>query len=195
MAFDYLIFKKLMYGIDAVGGFDKVLELELIDSGNPIHYVESAHIYDEKVSQSTVFSNQRTRWVSAQFYYLHKYFLGSLVRLMKGQVDYFFKTILWIFPPRLLFPFILLMLFMIALIIRDPFFIYAWGIALLLIVCAYLISIPRKLLWTKGFWRAIFSLPSAVIIMVLAMFKLKGANKTFIHTPHTHKNPIDDHKL
>lgn len=186
MAFDYKMFKSLMKDIDAVGGFDKVLELELVDSGNPIHYVESAHIYDEKVSQSAVFSNQRTRWISAQFYYLKKYFWGSVAKLLKGNVNYFMKAAQLFFPPRMLFPVLLFILFTVAAIVKNPLFILIWGASFALIVFSYSIAIPKKL-WTKELLMAILSLPKAIFVMILAIFKLKGANDQFIHTPHTIK--------
>ncbi|MDG1477200.1 MAG: glycosyltransferase [Vicingaceae bacterium] len=186
MAFDYKMFKNLMKDIDAVGGFDKVLELELVDSGNPIHYVESAYIYDEKVSQSAVFSNQRTRWISAQFYYLKKYFWGSVAKLLKGNVNYFMKAAQLFFPPRMLFPVLLFILFTVAVIVKNPLFILIWGASFALIVFSYSIAIPKKL-WTKELLMAILSLPKAIFVMMLAIFNLKGANDQFIHTPHTIK--------
>ncbi|WP_248722647.1 glycosyltransferase family 2 protein [Seonamhaeicola sp. ML3] len=192
MAFDYKMFKRLMKDVDAVGGFDKVLELELVDSGNSIHYLESAHVYDEKVSQSAVFSKQRTRWVSAQFYYLKKYFWGSIGKLLSGKVDYFLKSVQLFLPPRMLFPVMLFVLFAFALIIQDTMFSFIWGISLGLIIFSYSIAIPKKL-WTKELLMAIISLPKAVGVMLLAMFKLKGANDKFIHTPHTMKETPINH--
>lgn len=187
MAFNYQIFKNIMKDVDAVGGFDKVLELELVNSNNPVHYIESAHIYDEKVSQSEVFSNQRTRWISAQFYYLKKYFWGSVGKLLTGKVDYFMKASQLFFPPRMLFPVILFILFALALVIQDTLFSLVWGISLALIVFSYSIAIPKKL-WTKELFMAALSLPKAIGVIILAMFKLKGANTKFIHTPHSIKD-------
>jgi len=186
MAFDYQLFKKLMKKIDAIGGFDKVLELELIDSGNKVQYIESAHIYDEKVSSSNVFSNQRKRWLSSQYYYLEKYFMKSFGKLLTGQFSYFLKVTTFIFPPRILLPVIILVLYLIALIIGNNFFILIWGAAFILNVFAYTISIPGKF-WNSTILRAFLSLPRAFIIIALAVFKLKGANNHFIHTPHSSK--------
>lgn len=186
MAFNYKMFKDIMQGLDAVGGFDKILELELVNSENPIHYIESAHIYDEKVSQSEVFSNQRTRWVSAQFYYLKKYFWVSVGKLLTGKVDYFMKAAQLFFPPRILFPVMLFILFILALVIQDTVFSLIWGVSLALIVFSYSVAIPKKL-WTKELFMAVLSLPKAIGVMLVAMFKLKGANDKFIHTPHSIK--------
>lgn len=184
MGFDYQLFKRLMKNIDAVGGFDKVLELELIESGNPIHYIESAKVYDEKVSQANVFSNQRTRWVSAQFYYFKKYFFGALMKLFRGKVDYFIKASHLVFPPRMLFPVMVLMLFVLSLLFSTSVFTIIWSVLFALVVFSYSVSIPKKL-WTKQLLMAFISLPKALLVMLLAMFKLKDSNKNFIHTPHS----------
>ena len=62
-----------MADIDAVGGFDKELELKLIAADAKIHYVPSAMIYDEKVSNPDVMTKQRSRWISSQFHYMKKF--------------------------------------------------------------------------------------------------------------------------
>ena len=175
-----------MKNIDAVGGFDKELELELIDSGNPIQYIETAHIYDEKVSQSKVFSSQRTRWISSQYYYLRKYFWRAVGKLLSGKIDYALKAAQLLFPPRVLFPVILFIFFALACILYDYFFMVAWGIALILILFSYISAIPGKL-WTKELYSAALSLPKAILLMLGAMLNLKGANDEFIHTKHSIK--------
>lgn len=186
MGFDYELFKSLMKDIDAVGGFDKELELALIDSGNPIHYTESAYIYDEKVSQSEVFTNQRKRWISSQYYYLRKYFWRAVVKLLSGNIDYALKAAHLLFPPRMLFPVILFIFFALACILNDYFFMVAWGVSLVLIIFSYSIAIPKKL-WTKELLIAAISLPKAILVIFIAMINLKGANDEFIHTKHSIK--------
>jgi hypothetical protein len=52
------------------------------------------------------------------------------------------------------------------------------------LVFTILISIPRRLYNVK-LLKALVALPKGIIGMFLIMFKLKGANKTFIHTPHS----------
>jgi hypothetical protein len=49
---------------------------------------------------------------------------------------------------------------------------------------AFIISIPKEF-WNKQTFNALISLPQTFFVMIKAMFKIKGANKRFIHTPHT----------
>ncbi len=184
MAFDFKLFKNKMKEISAVGGFDKVLELLLVDSKIIIHYFDEAIIYDEKVEQAKVFSNQRKRWISSQLFYLKKYFLKSIKKLFKGNIRYFFKASQLIFPPRLLFPFLILILIITNTLFNNHFFSFIWTICLILIIVTYTLSIPKRL-WNKSLLRALFSIPVALWEVIKIMFSLKGANKRFIHTPHT----------
>lgn len=80
----------------------------------------------------------------------------------------------------------LFILFILALVIQDTVFSLIWGVSLALIVFSYSVAIPKKL-WTKELFMAVLSLPKAIGVMLVAMFKLKGANDKFIHTPHSIK--------
>ena len=184
MAFDFKIFKNKMKDINAVGGFDKVLELALIESNIMIHYLDTAVIYDEKVEQAKVFSNQRKRWISSQLFYLKKYFIKSLKGLLKGNIRYFFKAFQLLFPPRLLFPFLILLLIIINILFKSTLFSTIWSIGLVIIILTYSLSIPKKM-WNMKLIKAFLSLPRALWVVIIIMFSLKNANKKFIHTPHT----------
>jgi cellulose synthase/poly-beta-1,6-N-acetylglucosamine synthase-like glycosyltransferase len=184
MAFDFKIFKNKMKDINAVGGFDKVLELALIESNIMIHYLDTAVIYDEKVEQAKVFSNQRKRWISSQLFYLKKYFIKSLKGLLKGNIRYFFKASQLLFPPRLLFPFLILLLIIINILFKSTLFSTIWSIGLVIIILTYSLSIPKKM-WNMKLIKAFLSLPRALWVVIIIMFSLKNANKKFIHTPHT----------
>ena len=60
---------------------------------------------------------------------------------------------------------------------------YYWFTLLLLIVAAFGLAIPPKS-YNKQTFFALLSLPKAFISMFVSLFKLKGANKKFIHTQH-----------
>jgi cellulose synthase/poly-beta-1,6-N-acetylglucosamine synthase-like glycosyltransferase len=103
MAFKYEFFKTLMLSVNAVGGFDKEIELKMLRAGHKIAYLDDAFVYDEKVQKSDVFSNQRRRWLSAQLHYFTQDFLKAVKDLLlKGNIDYFDKAIQFIQPPRIL---------------------------------------------------------------------------------------------
>ena len=78
---DYVFFKHMMSTIEAVGGFDKELELKLLRDREKIEYLHNALVYDEKVQKATVFANQRKRWLSAQFIYFRRFFFSGLREL------------------------------------------------------------------------------------------------------------------
>ncbi len=185
MAFDYALFKELMSGIDAIGGFDKELELKLLGRGIEIAYLADVPIWDEKVSEAKVFARQRSRWIAAQFHYFRRFFKVAFHSLMKeGNVDYFNKAFQMILPPRLLLPGILVILSVVSCMADLKSWAYIWGILLLINVITNLIAIPRKY-YQIQYLKSFLSLPRAFVVMVLAMLSIRKANKTFIHTPHT----------
>jgi hypothetical protein len=60
----------------------------------------------------------------------------------------------------------------------------AWLAITAACILALLLSVPRSFYnWKTG--RALISLPSGMLVMLMSLLKTKGANKTFIHTKHT----------
>ena len=192
MAIEYSYFKNMMKSIKAVGGFDKEIELYMLKEGKLIEYLNDALVLDEKVQKSEVFSNQRRRWLSAQLHYFSKDFLTSLKHLiLKGNIDYFDKTIQFIQPPRIMLLGFLLVINIISIIFNSTPFIYAWLSVLAACMFAFILSIPIKF-YNFTTYRALFKLPLAFFLMFLSLLKIKGANKKFIHTEHsTNKDSIN----
>ena len=56
-----------------------------------------------------------------------------------------------------------------------------------LVVITFIISTPKSY-YTKQTFKAALSVPKAFVVMFGLLFKLKGANKTFIHTKHNSIN-------
>ena len=196
MAFDYAFFKETMANVKAVGGFDKELELKLLRDKKKIEYLHDAYVLDEKVQKSEVFAKQRKRWLSAQFVYFGRYFFPGVYHLIfKGNIDFFDKVYQMIAPPRVLLLGIVSLLFVfyggVAVFSPDITFLSAsyqeWTIVFILVVVAFLLSIPGKF-YTSATLKAILTLPKAFFLMFTSLFKLKGANKKFIHTEHGTNN-------
>ena len=186
MAFSYQLFKNTMKNIDAVGGFDKELELKLLKQGYKFEYRDDAICYDEKVSQAEVFKNQRIRWISAQYHYLKKHFLTAVWHLItRGNVDYYDRAFQMMLPPRLILPGILLASVFIAFFLSPDFYFYIWTVIFFANILSFAISIPRKFYSVEMIF-AFMQLPKAFFGIFIGLFKMKGANKTFIHTPHTY---------
>lgn len=192
MAFDYRFFKETMANVKAIGGFDKELELKLLQNRKKIEYLHEALVLDEKVQKSDVFANQRKRWLSAQFVYFGRYFFPGLYHLfLKGNLDFFDKVYQMVSPPRVLLiglVTIISAIYGIAELIFPGsdfmFFSFSeWWPVFGMVVIAFLLSIPRKFYTTQTL-AALFTLPKAFFLMFLSLFKLKGANKKFIHTQH-----------
>ncbi|PXY39187.1 glycosyl transferase family 2 [Flavobacterium cheongpyeongense] len=190
MAFQYHYFKTLMATVTAVGGFDKEIELKMLKEGNKIVYLNDAMVFDEKIQKAEVFGNQRRRWLSAQLHYFKKDILNACKHLvMKGNVDYFDKAIQFIQPPRILL--------LGAVILCSVSFVMLnfwldnqnsysdyWGVLLIACVLSFVFSVPKSFYNSKTL-KALMSLPKGMFMMLLSLLKIKGANKTFIHTQHT----------
>jgi len=190
MAFDYTYFKTIMADVKAVGGFDKEIELRMLKEKNTIIYLDRATIYDEKVQKAEVFGNQRRRWLSAQLHYFKKDILPAAGHLFsKGNLDYFDKAIQFIQPPRILLlggvglfataHIVLNILFDIPVIYN-----YMWMGLAIACVLSFVFSIPRAL-YSARTGKAVLSLPRGMFVMLMSLLRIKGANKTFIHTKHT----------
>lgn len=190
MAFRYDYFKNLMSTVTAIGGFDKEIELKMLKEGRKIVYLDDAIVFDEKIQKSEVFGNQRRRWLSAQFHYFRKDFLNAFKDLiLKGNVDYFDKAIQFIQPPRILLLGSVIIFsagFILINYVLDNDVLYSkyWFIVAVACILSFIFSVPRSFynLKTLG---ALVSLPKGMFMMLLSLLKIKGANKTFIHTQHT----------
>lgn len=193
MAFEYRFFKSTMANIKAIGGFDKELELTLLRDGEKIEYLHDALVLDEKVQKADVFANQRKRWLSAQFVYFKRFFWsGVKAFFLKGNLDFADKVYQMIAPPRVLLAGLVSILALSSLVFQlflpevsawlsvPPL---AWQVTFGAVVVAFLCAIPRTF-YNRKTLNALLTLPKAFAVMFLSLFKLKGANKKFIHTQH-----------
>ncbi|MGX5819034.1 glycosyltransferase [Chitinophaga lutea] len=193
MAFHFPLIKGIMQEIDATGGFDKVLQLLVIRKGHSIYYLEDARIFDEKVESADTFRNQRRRWVSSQLVYLRTFWKEGWKALFRGNLDYFNLAVCQnLMMPRMLLIASLTFLTAVYLLLAPYLAIPAgyWVALFALNMISLLLPIPR-LFFSRYLGAALLGLPRAMGIMVMLMFRLKGANKTFIHTKHT-KTTVDN---
>jgi cellulose synthase/poly-beta-1,6-N-acetylglucosamine synthase-like glycosyltransferase len=183
-----------MLDIKAIGGFDKELELTMLRDGIKIEYLVDAVVLDEKVQDKAVFENQRKRWLAAQFIYFRKFVWAGIVQFVtRLNIDFIDKVYQMVMPPRIL-------LLGVVTIITAAMGLFAliniewisqtlalnftdWFIVWALVILAFAFSVHRKF-YTKKTLMAILTLPMGFWLMFTLLFKLKGANKTFIHTQH-----------
>lgn len=191
MAFEFELFKRLIKGIHSVGE-DKELELALLKEKVKIAYVEDALVYDEKVQNMEVFGNQRRRWLASQLNIFKTYFFPSFGELFaRGNVDYFNKAFQSALIPRvLLLGFLTLMAFISIFIPLSPF-MPAWIGLWLLYIMTLMLAVPGRF-YNRKLWNAMWRVPAVFLKMVALLFRLKGAGKTFVHTPHSTTNIKQD---
>ena len=182
MVFDFELIKKELSGINAVGGFDRALELTLFKAGKRIGYLPDVYVLDEKIQNHRDFIRQRRRWLSAQAHYLQQ-FIGDMPgALLEKNWDYCDKLFQQMSIPRLL---LLGGTFIIALFASCISWYAAlkWWILFVVLVVALLVAVPRNL-YTVRMLVAFVRLPEIFFYMFLNLFRLRGANKKFIHTEH-----------
>ncbi len=182
MAFRFNHFQRIMSQMKAVGGFDKELEFIYLSEKVRIHYLHDAYVYDEKIQQVEGFSNQRLRWLSAQLYYAEKFIKMSYIWFRQRNIDILDKLFQMILPPRVIFLGILFIFTIISIII-DAGKSAKWLVLMILLIFSLVISIPRKDI-KRDLIPALISIPRIFWEYSKNLFRLKGANKKFIHTRH-----------
>jgi cellulose synthase/poly-beta-1,6-N-acetylglucosamine synthase-like glycosyltransferase len=184
MAFEFGMVRQVLSEIQAVGGFDKILQLKVVGQGISIEYLEDALVFDEKVDSSEAFQQQRKRWVSSQFIYLRQFFGPACRQLLRGNLSYFNLAV----ANNLVLPRAFLLVLPPLLAIAGYFLSPVWGWAGLMLWLLYMLSLALGLpvsFLNRDLLVAILRLPKAIIVMIGALFQVKKANKTFIHTVHT----------
>lgn len=184
MGLQYDLFREVMARITAVGGFDKEMELTLLKDRIKMDYAEKAVVYDEKVQKTAVFENQRKRWLSAQINYLRQHIASGIAQLLtRGNLDYFDKVFQMALIPRVMLLAILPVAFLLSLIPGQAPAPYYWLAVWITGYIAILLAVPSTF-FNKQLLVAMISLPAGILSTFKVLLKLKGANKTFIHTPH-----------
>lgn len=182
MAFQYDLFRDTMANIKAVGGFDRELELTLLYQGKHFHYLPETFVFDEKVQNTNDFSRQRRRWLSAQWHYCTVFARFVFKAIASRNWDFCDKMFQQLSIPRLLllgFTFLLAFSFSF----YNLFWSLKWWGIFILLVTALLIAVPRRFC-TSRLAAALQGLPYTFLLMAANIFKLRGANKKFIHTSH-----------
>ncbi|NQY06765.1 MAG: glycosyltransferase family 2 protein [Flavobacteriaceae bacterium] len=195
MAFNFSYLKTMLREVTAVGGFDKELEFKIIAKRHFIVYLDKTYIYDEKIATLQDFKRQRTRWLATKGVYLLKNITNGYNHLRKGNFAYLNKLIQMALPTRIL---LLGVSFIAAVCYGVSYFVldvsssrelcYYWMALFVISSLCCLIAIPRRYFH----WNTIKSLkiiPKVFFSMVVLLFKLRGSNKTFIHTKHKSIKP------
>lgn len=170
-------------------GEDKELELLLIEYEIHTVYLDHLPVYDEKTQKKENIKNQRRRWMAAQFSILLRAL--RFVRDVKEDAgwwrwwpepDLTNKIVQWMLPPRLVQLTAVFGLTLLATLVSwqaAP----KWWILSAAQMAAMFIPVPARLL-NGRLLKALMQVPSLALGTIANLFRLKGANKKFIHTEH-----------
>lgn len=192
MAFRMDVIEPQLREMDSVGGFDKELELRLISAGRQTAYAEAAVCFDEKLTDRAAFATQKRRWISTQFVYLaeSRVRLGAAIR-NGAALAYLDKVLQWVFPPR---PLLIAGLFLLcalgALLFRESIGALAvWS------SFAGLVLLHLVVLAGEGLLAMVPPVVGEAVVLTgrmgMAMLKVRGANRKFLHTPHRESLSIE----
>ena len=114
---------------------------------------------------------------------------GIIDLFTKGNIDFFDKAFQQFLLPRvLLLGTIILFTFLSILMELTGFAVGPSAVSWLILLGGWslgiLLAIPSSF-YNRRTMQAVAHIPKAVIVMFATLFKLKGANKKFIHTPHS----------
>jgi 1,2-diacylglycerol 3-beta-glucosyltransferase len=183
MALDYPLLKEAMPAIQAVGGFDKELEMRLLRQRISFGYLPTAYVYDEKVPNEAVFETQRTRWIAAQYKYLRLNFWSGLRALFTGNIDYADKVFQTLLPPRILLLGMLGLSVALTALLGSTGFLLVTLAQLTALLLTFYIATPRALLRQIG-PAELLKLPVLFTSFLRSIYKMKSAKNQFLHTPH-----------
>ena len=181
MAFDATLFRENVGQLSTIGE-DKELELLLSAQKVHVHYLHDALVYDQKVSGSAAFNNQRRRWMSAQCQMLFKALQISPKVYRKVGIDFFDKIIQWfMLPNSLLVAFVAMFSIITSLFLWSRTF--KWWVLFFVLVLILFVAIPRKF-YTKKLIKSLAYMPWLVVLMFVNLLRLYKTENKFRHTKH-----------
>ncbi len=185
MAFGFTYLKELLQDIGETVGEDKELDFRIVKDQEKIAYLDKVYVYDEKIENASVFTQQRTRWIAAQVEFLKKYAAEGVVQLFKfGNYEFFNKVLQAFLVPRILLIGVLGVCFLSSFVVPagpSPAF---WAVLLLMLSAALFIALPGRFYRNRKLWEAILHLPYAFFCMVKALLQINKAKSSFLSTPH-----------
>ena len=191
MAFDFAYLRRLLAGIGETVGEDKELDFRIARDQQKICYLDSVYVYDEKIENAQVFTQQRTRWLASQLEFLKKYSGEGLRLLLKeGNGEFFNKVVQTFLVPRTLLIGVLGLFFLASLVLPVGPPSLFWAGLLALLAFTLLVSLPARL-YNQQLLHAVVRLPYAICCMVLALLRINRTKTAFLATPHKmHEAPI-----
>lgn len=182
MAFKYEVLISILQDIGETTGEDKEFEFRLARLKKQIAFLSGRFIYDEKVSNRMVFSNQRNRWVNNQFEFFKKYFFEGFVQLSKGNISFANKVFQMFLLQRIVL-ICVTCVWMLWLILFSSRFEWLSIAIFILLITALLMGIPNRW-YNKQMLKALLYLPFALLSIVKAIMRLANTKQRYMPTSH-----------
>lgn len=190
MAFTCDFYRECLENLTIEGaGFDKVLQMEILNRGERIAFAERAIVYDEKTSKSAQLVNQRARWINTWFKYA-----GKGVQLVgKGIVhlnwNQFLCGLVFSRPPL----FIVVALTGVSILINLfiwPQFLFFWLFVILSFFFVFFAAL-RYFNAPKLVYSSLVRIPLFIFFQILSLFKAKRANEISTATVHYYDAAVE----
>ncbi|MFV0607177.1 MAG: glycosyltransferase [Niabella sp.] len=183
MAFNTNLYIACMKGHDKTGaGFDKLLQYELVKRNEKIAFCENAIVYDGKTAQSDQLVKQRARWINTWFRFwilAIKLFFQSLIKISWNRFAF---SLMLLRPPIFIVAFISA-IFITLSAIMQPVGLYVWGGAILIFVITFFCAL-FYFKAPKSIYRALVKIPYFIYCQIMALLKVRVANKLSVATKH-----------
>jgi cellulose synthase/poly-beta-1,6-N-acetylglucosamine synthase-like glycosyltransferase len=191
MAFSTKLYRSFLDENDIRGaGFDKVLQISILQKGYRIAFAKKAIVYDEKTSQPDQLIKQRARWFNTWFKYA-RLGLGLLVKgIKRGSLNQFLSGLMFLRPPLFLVLTSSIASAIISLFI-NPMLTVLLSTALSLFVLAFLVALIHSRA-DKRIYRSLVGVPVFIFFQFLALLKIKKANQISVATQHYYDKTIDE---
>ncbi|TGE28664.1 glycosyltransferase [Hymenobacter metallicola] len=190
MAFDYGYLRQLLSGIGETVGEDKEMDFRIARDQQKICYLDAVLVYDEKIEDARVFTQQRTRWLASQLEFVRKYSGEGIRQLRRGNGEFFNKVVQAYLVPRTLLIGVLGFFFLLSLLVPAGPPVGFWAGLLLGLAATLLGSLPARL-YNRQLLAALLRLPYAIACMVVALLRVHRTKTSFLATPHKlHDSPL-----
>lgn len=183
MAFTSNFYRECLENLNIEGaGFDKVLQMEILNRRQRIAFAEKAIVYDEKTSKSAQLVNQRARWINTWFKYAGKgiHLMGK--GLSHADWNQFLCGLVFSRPPL----FIIVALTGISILV-DIFFwpqlLLYWLFVIIGFFFVFFIAL-RYFKAPKLVYTSLLRIPLFIFFQILSLFKAKRANEISTATVH-----------
>ncbi|KQS32301.1 glycosyltransferase [Pedobacter sp. Leaf194] len=191
MAFTTSFYRECLEHLNIEGaGFDKVLQMEILNRGERIAFAEKAIVYDEKTSKSDQLVKQRARWINTWFKYAGKGLKLTLTGMLKLNWNQFLCGLIFSRPPLFIIGG-LTFLSIIADLMFMPEMLLFWLISLLSFFLVFFIALnyfkAPKIIYTS-----LMKVPVFIFLQMISLFKARKANKISTATVHYYDSNIDD---